>query len=98
METRASHVLIGGFVLLVIVGLFAFVIWLARVQIDREFARYDIYFEGSVAGLGIGGDVSYRGIKVGTVISITVNPDDPSRVRVIVEIGSDTLIREGDQA
>ncbi len=98
METRASHVLIGGFVLLVIVGLFAFVIWLARVQIDREFARYDIYFEGSVAGLGIGGDVSYRGIRVGTVISITVNPDDPSRVRVIAEIGSDTLIREGDQA
>ena len=85
--------------LMVLVSLIiAFVIWLARVQIDREFARYDIYFEGSVAGLGIGGDVSYRGIRVGTVISITVNPDDPSRVRVIAEIGSDTLIREGDQA
>ncbi len=98
METRASHLLIGGFVLLFVVGLFGFAIWLARIEIDREFAYYDIYFTGSVAGLGVGGDVRYRGIKVGTVVDITINPDDPSRVGVTAQIGSDTPIREGDRA
>ena len=98
METRASHLLIGGFVLAFVVGLFGFAIWLARIEIDREFAYYDIYFTGSVAGLGVGGDVRYRGIKVGTVVDIAINPDDPSRVGVTVQIGSDTPIREGDRA
>ena len=98
METRASHLLIGGFVLVFVVGLFGFAIWLARIEIDREFAYYDIYFTGSVAGLGVGGDVRYRGIKVGTVVDIAINPDDPSRVGVTVQIGSDTPIREGDRA
>ncbi len=98
METRASHLLIGGFVLLAVAGIFGFAIWLARIEIDQEFAYYDIYFTGSVAGLGVGGDVRYRGIKVGTVVDITINPDDPSRVGVTAQIGSDTPIREGDRA
>lgn len=98
METRASHLLIGGFVLVAVIGLVGFAIWLARIEIDREFTHYDIYFTGSVAGLGIGGDVRYRGIKVGTVADIAINPDDPSRVGVTVQIGSDTAIRDGDRA
>ncbi|MCG8693271.1 MAG: MlaD family protein [Minwuiales bacterium] len=98
METRANHILIGSFVLLVMLGLFVFVIWLARVEIDREFQRYNIFFRGSVAGLGIGGDVRYRGIKIGTVSDIDIDADDPSRVKVTVEVGSENPIRQGDRA
>lgn len=98
METRASHLLIGSFVIIAVVALFAFVIWLARVDIDREVVLYDIDFEKSVSGLSIGGDVRYRGLKVGSVISIRIDPDDPTRARVRVEIDSRTPIREGDTA
>lgn len=98
METRASHLLIGSFVIVAVFALFAFVIWLARVDIDRDVGHYDIYFEKSVSGLGIGGDVRYRGLKVGSVISIRIDPDDPTRARVRVEIDSRTPIREGDRA
>ncbi|MGI9303331.1 MAG: MlaD family protein, partial [Gammaproteobacteria bacterium] len=86
METRASYLLIGGFVLAVIAAGFAFVVWLAKVEFDREFTQYDIYFDGSVAGLGLGGDVRYRGIKIGAVTAIGVDPADPARVRVTVEL------------
>lgn len=98
METRASYVLIGTFVLCAVAALIAFVIWLARIEIDAEFAYYDIYFEGSVAGLSIGGDVQYRGIKIGTVSTIAVDPEDPSRVRVRIEVIGTHPIREGDEA
>lgn len=98
METRASHLLIGSFVLLSIAGLFVFVIWLARVQVDREFTLYHIFFEGSVTGLSVGGDVRYRGIGVGTVSDIAISPEDPSRVQVTVELNGDTPIREADVA
>ncbi len=98
METRANHLLIGSFVLVVVVGLFIFVIWLARVDVDRRVEQYDILFRGSVAGLGLGGDVRYRGIKVGKIDRIAVDPEDPGQVRVVVEISADNPIREGDEA
>ena len=98
MESRASYLLIGSFVLLVFAGLFGFIVWLARIEINQEFAYYDIYFDGSVAGLGLGGDVRYRGIRVGSVTAIGVDEEDPSLVRVTIELGTDTAIREGDEA
>lgn len=93
METRANHILIGGFVLVVVAGFFAFVIWMTRLEIDREFAYYHIYFQESVSGLSIGGDVRYNGIPVGRVTAIEIDHQRPSDVRVTAEIGSDTVIR-----
>jgi phospholipid/cholesterol/gamma-HCH transport system substrate-binding protein len=98
MESRASYLLIGSFVLLVIAGLFGFVVWLAKVNINQEFAYYDIFFDGSVSGLGLGGDVRYRGIRVGNVTAIGVDRTDPSRVQVTIQLGTETPIREGDEA
>ena len=60
METRAHHVLIGGFVLLVVLGLFTFVIWLARFVLDRDVARYLIFFDGAVTGLSTSSNASIR--------------------------------------
>ena len=47
METRAHHLLIGSFLLLFLVGILGFALWLAKTQIDREIARYNILFTGS---------------------------------------------------
>ncbi|MEQ9643111.1 MAG: MlaD family protein [Alphaproteobacteria bacterium] len=93
METRASHLLIGSFVLVFIAGALGFIVWLAKVDIDRKFAYYTIFFDGAVSGLSIGGDVRYNGIPVGTVAAIDIDPDNPSRVRVIAEVAHDTPIR-----
>lgn len=93
METRANHLLIGSFVLLFMAGIFGFVVWVAKVQIDKEFAYFDILFSDSVAGLGVGGDVRFNGIKVGTVDRIRIDPQDTARVKVTVAIASDTPVR-----
>ena len=98
METKASRLLIGGFVLLVVVGILGFVLWLAKVEIDREFTRYRIIFEGSVSGLSTASDVLYNGIPVGTVTAIEIDPEDASRVRVTIEVASATPIREDSVA
>ena len=66
METRAHHLLIGSFMLVFLTGIVAFVLWLAKSEVDREVARYNVFFTGSVAGLGLGGDVRFNGIKVGS--------------------------------
>lgn len=98
MESKASYLLVGSFVLVAIAALFGFVLWMAGDRDGDEAAYYDIYFEESVAGLALGGDVRYRGIRIGTVTDIRVPPDDPSRVLVRVEVDKTTAIRQGDRA
>jgi phospholipid/cholesterol/gamma-HCH transport system substrate-binding protein len=94
METRANHLLIGSFVLIMVAGLFGFVIWLAKVEVDQEFAYYHIFFEGSVTGLSTAGEVRYNGIPVGSVNELVIDPTDPRRVRVMVELDTTTPVRE----
>jgi phospholipid/cholesterol/gamma-HCH transport system substrate-binding protein len=98
MENKANYVLVGSFVLLVVLGLFGFVIWLAKLEVDREFERYTIYFEGSVSGLSTASSVLYNGIPVGTVESIGIDPRDPQQVRVVIEVATDTPVKRDSVA
>lgn len=93
METRASYLLVGTFVLAFTAGLVVFVIWLAKFQFDTEFARYDIDFTGSVTGLSLASPVRYSGVRVGEVIDISLRPDHPDQVRVTIEIDAKTPVR-----
>jgi phospholipid/cholesterol/gamma-HCH transport system substrate-binding protein len=98
METRANYLLVGSFVLGVVIALFGFVIWIAKLEIDREFQRYTIYFEGSVAGLSPASQVLYNGIPVGTAEKIEIDPNNPQRVKVTVEIASNTPLKQDSVA
>lgn len=92
METKANHTLIGGFVLLLVAAIFGFLIWLARINVNKEFDHYTIYYREAVAGLGVGGDVRFNGIKVGSVTDIDFDHEDPSQVKVTVQVSGGTPI------
>ncbi|MBP2290461.1 MlaD family protein [Azospirillum rugosum] len=93
METRASYILVGSFVLALLAGLFVFTVWVAKVQLEETRQPYYIYFTGSVTGLQEGSPVRYRGIPVGTVTDIRLDPNDVSRVRVTIEVQEGTPIK-----
>lgn len=97
METRASHVLIGAFMIALMAALFGFIIWLARVDASRT-NDYDVFFTGSVAGLVQGGTVNYNGVPVGTVREIALVPNKPSLVRVRIRVSRDTPVFKGTTA
>lgn len=86
METRAHHVLIGVFVLMMLAGLVSMIVWVAKVDIDREYDFYSLYFDGPVTGLSRAGDVRFNGIYVGTVRNIELDERDASRVKVVVRV------------
>lgn len=98
METRANHILIGGFTLAVILGAMLFILWLAKTEIDRRFAYYDILFEGSVTGLSVAGDVRYKGVRVGQVKEIKIYEKDPKFVRVRIEVDTNTPVYKTSNA
>jgi phospholipid/cholesterol/gamma-HCH transport system substrate-binding protein len=98
METRASYVAVGAFVLAMLVGILITVMWLARVEFNREFAFYDVYFSASVAGLAQGSPVNYNGIRVGRVSELRIDPQDLQRVRVTIELDQTAPIKQDTTA
>lgn len=97
METRARYVLVGLFTLLSLLGALGFILWLAKVEIDRTYSQYDIRFD-SAAGLGVASAVQYNGIDVGRVLTIMLDRQDPSLVRVRIEIYASTPVRSDTMA
>lgn len=98
METRANHLLIGAFAIVVVLITLASLLWLARFGRDRNAGFYDIVFSESVIGLSRGSVVSYNGVPVGDVASLKVDAKDLSRVVVRVRIADPTLMRRDTEA
>ena len=92
METRASYVAVGAFVVFLLLGLIGFVAWLTATGTTEADEVYIIDFTGTVTGLQIGSPVRYRGIPVGTVSDIGLNPSNFGEVRVTVQVRPDTPI------
>jgi phospholipid/cholesterol/gamma-HCH transport system substrate-binding protein len=98
METRASHVLIGAFALGVLLLAFGFVLWLGKLELDREWTEYEIVFTEAVTGLTVGGAVQYNGIQIGDVRRLSLDRDDPSRVIARVRIAGETPVKTDTRA
>ena len=92
METRANYVLIGAFALAGFLGILAFFLWFANIQLDRQFAYYDVDFT-SVSGLSEASDVRFAGLPVGQVVDVRLSPRNDGTVRVRVEVDAETPVR-----
>jgi phospholipid/cholesterol/gamma-HCH transport system substrate-binding protein len=91
METRANYILIGAFTLAGLLGALGFFVWLAKIQIDRQYDYYDVLFE-NVSGLGRAGEVRFNGLLVGQVISLELSEEVPGKVQVRIEVVADTPV------
>ena len=92
MEREANYTAVGAFVLLVTTMAALFVYWYAGSADARDYARYEIYFQGSVSGLNRGSTVRYLGVEVGRVVAIRIDKRAADRVQVIADIDSHTPI------
>ena len=98
METRAHHVLIGAFTVIVIAAALLFALWLVKSSADRQFEEYDIVFNEAVTGLSQGSAVQYNGIKVGSVTHLKLDPADPRRVLARIRLRGDTPVLQDTRA
>lgn len=86
MEREANYTAVGAFVILVVAMAGLFVYWYSDSREHRDYTRYEMYFQGSVSGLTVGGQVRYLGVDVGRVVRIRVDPRAADRVQVITDI------------
>jgi len=99
MRAKPNYVFVGVFVLGLGAVAVAVGLWLAAGGVS--FARRDRYvvsFEESVSGLSRGAPVKFRGVPVGTVRELALDPADPDRVRVLLEVERGTPITRGTVA
>ncbi len=98
METKANHLVIGGFVLLMVGAAFAFVYWIENLMNGGTAKNYHVIFNGSVQGLSEAGSVLFNGLRVGSVKKLSIVPEDTRKVRALIAIGSQTPVRENSRA
>jgi phospholipid/cholesterol/gamma-HCH transport system substrate-binding protein len=97
METKANYVLIGAFTLLGILGALGLLLWLAKVEVDRQYSYFDVLFD-DVSGLGSASDVRYNGLPVGQVVGLELDDDVAGMVRVRIEVRADTPVNSDTKA
>jgi len=99
VESKANYALVGAAVILIIVGFISAILWLSGVAGKRDTTTYTIYFrQHSLSGLQADSGVTMKGIKVGSVKSFKLSPVDTERVKVVVEVGSETPVKEDTEA
>jgi len=98
MNNRVNYTLVGSLVFLGIILIISVSYWMLR-PLDREKTRkYNIYFNESVLGLNIDAPVKYRGISVGKVTHLRINPKNSEQVEVQVTILNSTPVKESTVA
>ena len=98
MERDANYALVGLSTLILVLGIAIFGVWLARISFNRDYALYDIIFQGPINGLSQGGEVRFNGIKVGEVTKIELYKPNPKNVIAHVRMSSDVPVRTDSYA
>ncbi len=94
MNNKVNYQLIGVLVLFGFFMIFGFTYWLLKPSSKDEMQKYLIYFNESVSGLNMNAPVKYRGISVGKVVDLRINPSNIEQVQATVEILKTTPIKE----
>lgn len=98
MEKDANYALVGLATLILSVALMVFVVWLARLSFANDYEIYDIKFQGPVRGLSEGGEVHFNGIKIGEVLNLSLDPENPNNVITRVRVTDGVPIRADSYA
>jgi phospholipid/cholesterol/gamma-HCH transport system substrate-binding protein len=94
MEPKVSYVWVGAFVVLFGAILIVIVLWLARGGPQRTYRSYYAYSGESVSGVNEDSVVRYKGINVGRVRNMRLDPENPERIRLVLDIAEGTPIKE----
>jgi len=92
MYSRINYTVVGLFVVLFSAAVLGFGFWLAKYGFEQRYDRYYLYFNETVDGLTLDSSVKLKGVDVGKVSAIEIDPDNVERIRVLVRLKEGTPI------
>jgi phospholipid/cholesterol/gamma-HCH transport system substrate-binding protein len=98
MESRVNYALVGAFVLALSAAAIAVLLWLAAGGPRHSYTRYLLLMNESVWALPPDAAVRLNGVKVGHVTDISLDPNNPQEVRIVLDIIDGTPIKTDTRA
>ncbi len=86
MEPRVSYALVGLFVLVLAGAFLVTTLWLVGAGPKGDYRTYAMYPVESVAGIAGESLVKFQGVDVGKVREVGIDPKDPRRVRLLLDL------------
>jgi phospholipid/cholesterol/gamma-HCH transport system substrate-binding protein len=97
METDKHYFFEGLFIIVFSVAAAIVAVWLGSTGRHDDLV-YRIHFNDSVSGLTVGDPVKFRGIDVGTVKSMSIDPGNSRLVLVDVRLRKETPVKTDTRA
>jgi len=97
METDRHYFFEGLFIIVLSIAAAVLAVWLGSPGHHDDVA-YRIHFADSVSGLTVGDAVTFRGVDVGTVKSMSIDPDNSLLVLVEVMLRKGTPVKTDTRA
>ena len=98
METQAKYFFVGVSIIVFTICIVVAVMWLSN-KTTGESKKYAIYFRSqTLGGLQKDGDVTMKGIKVGTVATLQISQKNIEEVKVVVRLDSQAPVKKDTQA
>jgi phospholipid/cholesterol/gamma-HCH transport system substrate-binding protein len=94
MEPKVNYTLVGLFIAVLGAATVAGVLWLSRTDYRGVYDRYYSFMDESVSGLSTDSSVKYRGVDVGRVKEIGLDPKNPEQVRLALDLVRGTPVKE----
>ena len=94
MYSKVNYTIVGIFVVLFSIGMVWFAFWLAKYGLEEDYSTYRLEMKESIAGLAKDSNVMLRGVNIGRVSDININPNNIEMVELLLEIKKDIPIKE----
>lgn len=98
MEAKANYTIVGFTVVVLTLSLIAVMIWLSAGFEKKKYRQYVVYMHEAVSGLNEDSLVKYNGVVVGQVKKITLDTNNPQRVKLLLSIEEQTPITKSTYA
>lgn len=93
MEPKQKFAAVGFFLITTSLTLVGLSVWLQGSLAHRDKACYIMQFDNSVAGLSQGSPITFRGVGVGQVQTIRINPVNDAQILVQAALDKQTPIK-----
>jgi phospholipid/cholesterol/gamma-HCH transport system substrate-binding protein len=93
MNNKVNYTLVGVFVFSFVIGLFGFGIWLGKYGLQESYHVYRLEMKESIAGLSKDSTVKLRGVDIGRVSVIRINPKNIEKIEILLNIKKEIPIK-----
>ncbi len=95
MDSKVNFTLVGAFLFTFILALIGFAFWLGKYGMESQSSDYyKVYLDESISGLNVESSIKYKGLHIGVVKEISINPTNSEQIEILLEVFGGTPIKE----